>query len=201
MKEEFNIFKNIPRIEGELGFKETENQLDNKFMSSNFKYSTITPTKPLNNKEFPCRNPIKPFFDPNKDSYINAKDSESYRKLLAPTLKTPVQNLYIYEDAMSDNLIQPTNFKIMQSKKMASDPSQMMSSPNGKFMIGNHFTTKINNISPDQPVQYNFASKNPRLYSSSISNQHVHSNQKPFHMMLHPAGVGMVNPFMTDQMH
>ena len=78
-------------------------------------------------------------------------------------------------------------------------------SPNPDFYANNMFQSqKINNISPDQPVQYNFASKYPHLYSSSNSHNNSglngNSSYKGFQLIpMYPPNNGMVNPFVTDQ--
>ena len=79
-----------------------------------------------------------------------------------------------------------------------------MDSPGkGNFLanIASMYTSqKVNNISPDQPMQYNFANR-PKLYSSSASRQpNSNSAAQNFNMMLQPAPQNdIVNPFSADQ--
>lgn len=131
-------------------------------------------------------------------------------------IKTPIKDVNMPADVSDKMICPPQEFLIPQhvaGKKGQINRGESIgksdTSPNPDYMKYSnnmYHSHKLNNISPDQPMQFNFATKYPGMYSSSASNQKFQhsSGQKGFNLIpMHhyPPVNGMVNPFVTDPNH
>ena len=121
----------------------------------------------------------------NKENPYVAKKVETnnqVKQMISPLKKASFKGSQ-YEFIIPQNSIRG-NYNDYDAK---SNHSIIISPDKDNFMasIGNFYTSqKVNNISPDQPVQFNFANKPNPFYNSSASGQQNSANENGFNTIL-----------------